>query len=51
VYRAVLEFPSGASAVDLRDVLPTMPKVGNRLAALVKQGHLQKDGRGVYRLP
>lgn len=51
VYDAVRDFGALVTAADLAEVLPGMPKIGNRLASLDRRGYLVKEARGAYRLP
>ena len=48
VYQAVVDFGTPVTAADLREVLPGMPKIGNRLTTLERGGYLLHVGRGRY---
>jgi hypothetical protein len=49
LYRALIEFPDGATAADLAEAFPNVPKIGNRLSNLHKRGMLTRTQRGLYR--
>lgn len=48
VYRMVQEWPKGISAADLKEFLPKITKIGNRLGSLERDGYITKTARGVY---